>query len=141
MLHDMIRSMCLSMNFKDVFSIICNHSFCLVDNFSQINLPKIGQNFFQNLANLLYTLDQKESVVASCYSVSLTAFCIAASRGLNPYLVIGLDKLDEKLRGHAWIELPGGCLANPGLLDITKMSVLHKWNINDGLDKWLGGSI
>lgn len=136
-LHDIIREICLKSTFNQAFSIVCRRSFCISEGFSKTNFLKIKLSFFQQVADILYELDKQEKVVSSCYSIALTIFYIAATQNLSPYLTIGVNKVDKKLLGHAWVELSEGNVINPGREKIANMSVMHKWQIKDGLDKWL----
>ena len=136
--HDLIRSLCLRYPFQRAFSIVCNRSFCLNESFSQCHFYEIDLDLLNKAASFLYSLDQQSRIISSCYSISLTIFYISAIQDLNPNLVIGVTKVDQKLLSHAWVELPEGHIITTGEQNIGQMSILHKWQIKDGLDQWLG---
>src|SRR5947209_8304588 len=105
LLHNVVRSLVTELGFEASYRLLALQLFGLHENPNRQGFEQLSAKDLQEIADWLYRLDEEERIVASCYSVSLTLDLMAYSQGENPVLVMGLKKVDEKLLGHAWLQL------------------------------------
>jgi hypothetical protein len=69
----------------------------------------------ESLAELAKIAGRKAPLAATCLPQALAVHAVLRRRGLDPELRIGVRKADERFEAHAWVELAGSPLAQPGL--------------------------
>jgi hypothetical protein len=69
----------------------------------------------EDLARLAQIAGRRGVTVATCLPQALAVYAAIRRRGLAPALQIGVRKQDDRFEAHAWVELAGVPLAQPGL--------------------------
>jgi hypothetical protein len=69
----------------------------------------------EDLARLAQIAGRRGVTVATCLPQALAVYAAIRRRGLAPALQIGVRKQDDRFEAHAWVELAGIPLAQPGL--------------------------
>lgn len=69
----------------------------------------------ESLAELAKIAGRRAPLAATCLPQALAVHAVLRRRGLDPELRIGVRKADERFEAHAWVELAGSPLAQPGL--------------------------
>lgn len=69
----------------------------------------------ESLAELAKIAGRRAPLAATCLPQALAVHAVLRRRGLDPELRIGVRKADERFEAHAWVELAGWPLAQPGL--------------------------
>jgi hypothetical protein len=119
--------------FKSIFP-------CAVRGDFSASSQRIDRRYLQGICDYIYEMDEKESSYASCYSASVVAQVIAFSHGLASEMVLGVKKQDEKIVGHAWIEIigqPTGHTISPGSVRIDDFQVLRRYNPEEIIRSWV----
>lgn len=69
----------------------------------------------ESLAELAKIAGRKAPLPATCLPQALAVHALLRRRGLDPELRIGVRKVEDRFEAHAWVELAGRPLAQPGL--------------------------
>lgn len=69
----------------------------------------------ESLAELAKIAGRKALLAATCLPQALAVHAVLRRRGLDPVLRIGVRKTEDRFEAHAWVELAGYPLAQPGL--------------------------
>lgn len=69
----------------------------------------------QALARLANIAGRRGLIQATCLRQALAVYLLLRRRGLAPELKLGVDRLGSRPDMHAWVELDGHALAQPGL--------------------------
>lgn len=69
----------------------------------------------ESLAELAKIAGRRAPLAATCLPQALAVHAVLRRRGLDPELRIGVRKADDRFEAHAWVELAGWPLAQPGL--------------------------
>jgi hypothetical protein len=69
----------------------------------------------ESLAELAKIAGRRAPLAATCLPQALAVHALLRRRGLDPDLRIGVRKTQERFEAHAWVELAGLPLAQPGL--------------------------
>lgn len=67
------------------------------------------------LAELAKIAGRRAPLAATCLPQALAVHALLRRRGLDPELKIGIRKSNKVFEAHAWVELAGWPLAQPGL--------------------------
>ena len=100
----------------------------------------IDQQYLQMVCDTIYEFDAFEVGGASCYSACIVAQALAFLHGISSEMVIGICKQDEKIVGHAWIELVGNqhkrTIINPGRLNLREFREFSRLNPERVVAEW-----
>jgi hypothetical protein len=69
----------------------------------------------ESLAELAKIAGRRAPLAATCLPQALAVYTVLRRRGLDPVLRIGVRKTEDRFEAHAWVELAGYPLAQPGL--------------------------
>ena len=69
----------------------------------------------ESLAELAKIAGRRAPLAATCLPQALAVHAVLRRRGLDPELRIGVRKAEDRFEAHAWVELAGWPLAQPGL--------------------------
>jgi hypothetical protein len=69
----------------------------------------------ESLAELAKIAGRRAPLAATCLPQALAVYAVLRRRGLDPVLRIGVRKTEDRFEAHAWVELAGWPLAQPGL--------------------------
>ena len=69
----------------------------------------------ESLAELAKVAGRRAPLAATCLPQALAVHAVLRRRGLDPELKIGVRKGEAGFEAHAWVELAGLPLAQPGL--------------------------
>lgn len=61
-------------------------------------------------------------VSKNCLERSLLLYRLLSREGANPTIVFGVDRGNETVNGHAWIEVDGGVVHDPATADYTRVA-------------------
>lgn len=129
LLHSIIRTMLLRQPIDEAYAEIFKSTYpCGVfGKFSRT----IDREYLQKICDLIYSTDKREVNQASCYSASLVAQLVAFAHGIATEMAFGIRKQDEKVVGHAWLEIKKGAAIltiNPGNENLNHYSVIKRLN-------------
>jgi hypothetical protein len=69
----------------------------------------------ESLAELAKIAGRRAPLAATCLPQALAVHAVLRRRGLDPELRIGVRKAEDRVEAHAWVELAGWPLAQPGI--------------------------
>jgi hypothetical protein len=109
LIHAMVKNLLMAYPVEEAHARIFRHLFpyTVWEKFER----KAGESCeraLQRVCDVVYELDEAEAGRASCYSASLVAQALAYLWRQPVELVIGLRRSDQKIFGHAWLEIAGG---------------------------------
>lgn len=61
-------------------------------------------------------------VSKNCLERSLLLYRLLSREGANPTIVFGVDRGNETVAGHAWVEVDGGVVHDPATADYTRVA-------------------
>lgn len=140
--HSLVRAMLLSHPIGDAYLGIFKSIFpgAAKGEFAGTSSP-IDQNNLQKVCDFIYQADLLEIGGASCYSASIVVQALAFLHGIQSDIVIGVKRQDEKIVGHAWVELhrEGVCpeIVNPGYANLNDYRALTRMNPEMAVAEWV----
>ncbi|WP_036771160.1 lasso peptide biosynthesis B2 protein [Photorhabdus australis] len=141
LIHSLVRAILLEKPIKDAYLSIFKSIYpCTVRrNFFDAK-KHIDHSYFQEICDFIYQADSSEITSASCYSASIVVQLLASLHGIPSDMVIGIKKQDEKIVGHAWIELCSDKfktkIVNPGHVDLSGYSLLQRMSPDTAISEW-----
>ncbi len=101
---------------------------------------RVDRSYLQGICDCIYLTDMHETDRASCYSACIVVQAFAFLHGIRSDMVLGVRKQDEKLIGHAWLELhtdsPSPDIVNPGEIGLHEYRVLTRMNPEAAITQW-----
>ena len=94
----------------------------------------------QAACDTICRLDDGGTGLVSCYSASMVVQLLAMAHGLSSEMLIGVRKQDQRLSGHAWVEVRlrnGICCINPGRLELSRYRILRRRAPEAELLQWM----
>lgn len=141
LLHSVVRAMLLEHPVNEAYLLIFKSIFpCAVRGDFVSSTQRTDQHYLQGICDYIYEMDERESGNASCYSASVVAQIIAYSRGLETEMILGVKKEDERVVGHAWIEMtgqPAGHAISPGRVRVDDFRILKRYNPEEVIRSWV----
>ena len=140
--HSLVRAFLLGHSISDAYLYIFKSVFpaAIRGEFSDTS-DHIDQTYLQEVCDSIYQSDLLEVGTASCYSASIVVQSLAFLHGIPSDMVIGVKKQDEKIVGHAWVELArkGSRLeiVNPGRIDLSEYRALTRMNPETAVAEWV----
>ncbi|RQZ41213.1 MULTISPECIES: lasso peptide biosynthesis B2 protein [unclassified Burkholderia] len=140
--HSLVRAMLLGRPVSDAYLGIFKSIFPgAVRGRYAGAVGRIDQPYLQEVCDSIYQADLLEMGGASCYSASIVVQALAFLHGIPSDLVIGVKRQDEKVVGHAWIELcrTGSVpeIVNPGRMDLNEYRALTRMNPETAVTGWV----
>jgi len=139
--HSLVRAMLLGQPKNDAYLSIFKSIFpgAVKGEFAS-KLSHVNRFYLQEVCDSIYQTDLLEIGSASCYSASIVVQSVAFLHGISSEMVIGIKKQDEKVVGHAWVELcseeSGSEIINPGRMDLNEYRVLNRINPETIVSEW-----
>ncbi|MCY1212154.1 Transglutaminase-like superfamily protein [compost metagenome] len=140
--HSLVRAMLLSQPISDAYLGIFKSIFpgAVRGEFAGA-VGHIDRSNLQEVCDFIYRPDLLEIGGASCYSASIVVQALAFLHGIPSDMVIGVKRQDEKIVGHAWVEL---CregsrpeIVNPGGTDLNDYRALTRMNPETAVTGWV----
>ncbi|WP_181321788.1 lasso peptide biosynthesis protein [Trinickia symbiotica] len=141
LLHGLVRALLLERAIDDAYLTICKNVFpgAVLGNFPAS--PKtIDHHYLTRICDFIYELDGKEWSYASCYSASIVVQLISLVFGVDSEIIIGVKKQDQKMIGHAWVELSGvnrKQIITPGRIGINEFKVIKRLRPENAIQSWM----
>lgn len=135
-LHAVIRAMLLQHGFAKTYHTISVQMFPLYESARRRRAPSIGVAQLNQLGQYLYQMDDQDSLTTSCLSIAIMTQAILFSSGEDSDLLIGIQKQDHKLLGHAWVRLQNGQDIDPDNMRRGK-TILHTLSMYAQVQQWV----